>query len=147
MGKYRVCLVLFSFIIMYVDVYINKTPSSYFVSSSVFFAMLLYDYEKMNREATNKFDRIFSNFGATTYLIILFINFVCTILSFYKLITFKENQDSMTFKLDLVILKDYKCDFGMIFTILFIFLLGVTMIEVFRANYKTREQSSVESTT
>lgn len=146
MGKYRVFLVLFSFIIIYVDVYMNKVTSSYFVSSSVFFAMLLYDYEKMNREATNKFDLIFSNIGTTTYSIILFINLICTILAFNKLINFKENKDSMTFKLDIIILDDYKCSFWIIFLILFTVLIGVTMVEVFRESYKTREKSSVEST-
>lgn len=137
MGKYRISLVILSFAMMYMDAYVNKVTSSYFVASTIFFAMLLYDYEKLKRNITNKLDSFLANIGVSVYCFLTFVYFFCTIASFNNLIKFLPSSSGWIFDLDIQFLTLPPVDFGKLFTFLFFLVLSVTLTELF----VDREQS------
>ncbi|USK61323.1 hypothetical protein [Peribacillus asahii] len=131
MGKYRIGLVVFSFVIIYIDVYINKQTTSYFVSSTVFFAMLLYDYEKMGKSAAgDKFKKSVASIGATTYLTLLLLNIFFMVCSMFKQVKFLESS-SFLFDLKLKVFDIPSFGIGVPFCVLFIAVFAITFLEVY----------------
>jgi hypothetical protein len=128
-GKYRIGLVIFSFLIIYIDVYINKQTSSYFVSSTIFFAMLLYDYEKMGKTSKMKFQRFVSNLGMYTYCILMFINIIFMVCALSEQVEFVK-KNGFIFDLSLKIFKLPSFDIGKPFLFLFVYIFALTLLEV-----------------
>jgi|GEM_PF-2029072 len=142
MGKYRIGLVLISFLLTYFDVYVNKVETAYFVSSTTFFAMLLYDYEKLKRQSKTKLTKNFANLGATVYTALLFLFLFLFVLAQAKYVKFVESNGSILFKMKIKILHYNGFDFFYIFITLSLITLGVTLVEVF---IESEEDSVVDS--
>ncbi|MGG3798970.1 hypothetical protein [Metabacillus fastidiosus] len=142
MGKYRILLLLFSFSIIYLDVFVNKVTTSYFVSSLVFFSMLLYDYEKIKRGAIEEFDKLYSNIGAIVYAVLSFSYLILLIASFFEVVALQENKKALFFQLKLKIMNFPSFDFGIYFLILFIFVFLITFVEILRDNIEPKAEGS-----
>lgn len=134
MGKYRIGLVIFSFVIIYVDVYVNKQTTSYFVSSTVFFAMLLYDYEKLGK-TEDKFKKLVSVIGSYTYAILAFLNVIFMTCALFKQVSFIESKD-LLFNLKLQVFGFPAVGIGVPFCFLFVWILAITFLEVFSEREK-----------
>ena len=129
MGKYRILLVVISFIIIYVDTYINVNASSLFVSCTIFFAMLLYDYEKLRKNFTNRFDQIFANIGCWTYLTFFGSSFILMITSFNNITALKATDGFWSMQ---IVFGSKSLNFSVFFLIVFIFVFVVTLVEINR---------------
>lgn len=115
---------------MYIDLFVNKENTSYLTTACIFYAMLLYDHEKIIKTTKNKTQRNVSKCTAVAYIVILLVHIVLLLGMYNKAVVLKQStQGLLGLKIEFLDKMDLHVDwpFGVIGFIVMI----LTFVEIF----------------
>ncbi|HCX52472.1 MAG TPA: hypothetical protein DG757_26395, partial [Bacillus sp. (in: Bacteria)] len=124
-------LVMLSLFLMYLDIYTSKENTSYLTSACIFFAMLLYDHEKIQKTSKNKVQKNVSKLTSYAYIAILGVHLMLLIGSFggKAVVLMSSSESVLGLKIQILDKMQVLSDWPLVVIAFIVFML--TFVEIF----------------